>query len=176
MPWHHNPDSKVHGANMGPTWGWQDPGGPHVSPMDLAIWEITHKLTTCIVQANNKNIKALHDWPCVRGIHRWSVDSPHKGPVMQKAFTYHYTMMTTGFPSQMSWNMESVSIIMIDRFPTQRASNLDSIYIFMTSSCSNFSETCLWSCPSHWPTPSPRSPPLPAAPPAPCPSGAPTHR
>ena len=23
------PDSKVHGANMGPTWGRQDPGGPH---------------------------------------------------------------------------------------------------------------------------------------------------
>ena len=32
------PDSKVHGANMGPTWGRQDPGGPHVGPMNLAIW------------------------------------------------------------------------------------------------------------------------------------------
>ena len=35
----HNPDSKVHGANMGPIWGQQDPGGPHVGPMDLAIWK-----------------------------------------------------------------------------------------------------------------------------------------
>ena len=34
-----SPDSKVHGAYMGPTWGWQDPGGPHVGPMNLAIWE-----------------------------------------------------------------------------------------------------------------------------------------
>ena len=25
-----NPDSKVHGTNMGPIWGRQDPGGPHV--------------------------------------------------------------------------------------------------------------------------------------------------
>ena len=25
-----DPDSKVHGANMGPIWGRQDPGGPHV--------------------------------------------------------------------------------------------------------------------------------------------------
>ena len=33
------PDSKVHGANMGPIWGRQDPGGPHVSPMNFAIWE-----------------------------------------------------------------------------------------------------------------------------------------
>ena len=31
------PDSKVHGANMGPTWGRQDPGGPHVGPMNFAI-------------------------------------------------------------------------------------------------------------------------------------------
>ena len=31
------PDSKVHGANMGPLWGWQDPGGPLVGPMNLAI-------------------------------------------------------------------------------------------------------------------------------------------
>ena len=30
------PDSKVHGAYMGPTWGRQDPGGPHVGPMNLA--------------------------------------------------------------------------------------------------------------------------------------------
>ena len=25
-------------ANMGPTWGQQDPGGTHVGPMKLAIW------------------------------------------------------------------------------------------------------------------------------------------
>ena len=35
-----NPDSKVHGANMGPIWGRQDPGGLHVGPMDFPIWEI----------------------------------------------------------------------------------------------------------------------------------------
>ena len=28
------PDSKVHGANMGPNWGRQDPGGPHDGPMN----------------------------------------------------------------------------------------------------------------------------------------------
>ena len=33
------PDSKVHGATMGPIWGQQDPGGPHVGPMNLAIWD-----------------------------------------------------------------------------------------------------------------------------------------
>ena len=32
------PDSKVHGAKMGPRWGRQEPGGPHVGPMNFAIW------------------------------------------------------------------------------------------------------------------------------------------
>ena len=31
-------DSKVYGANMGPIWGRQDPGGPHVGPTNLDIW------------------------------------------------------------------------------------------------------------------------------------------
>ena len=33
------PDSKVHGANMGPTWVLSAPDGPHVGPMKLAIRE-----------------------------------------------------------------------------------------------------------------------------------------
>ena len=33
------------GANMGPIWGRQDPGGPHVGPMNLAIW------VTCVPSA-----------------------------------------------------------------------------------------------------------------------------
>ena len=35
---HDHPDSKIHGANMGPVWGREDPGGPHVGPMNFAIW------------------------------------------------------------------------------------------------------------------------------------------
>ena len=31
------PDSKAHGAKMGPIWGRQDPGGPHVGPMNFAL-------------------------------------------------------------------------------------------------------------------------------------------
>ena len=40
-----SPDSKVDGAKVGPTWGRQDPGGPHVGPMNLAIWDM---ILTCI--------------------------------------------------------------------------------------------------------------------------------
>ena len=34
------PDSKVHGANMGPTWVLSAPDEPHVDPMNLAIWAV----------------------------------------------------------------------------------------------------------------------------------------
>ena len=34
-----NPESKVHEANMGPIWGHMNPGGPHVGPMNFAIWD-----------------------------------------------------------------------------------------------------------------------------------------
>ena len=27
-------------AKMGPTWGRQDPGGPHVGPMNFANWVV----------------------------------------------------------------------------------------------------------------------------------------
>ena len=41
------PDSKVHGANMGPIWGRQDPGGPHVGPMNFAIRDV-HNSWQCL--------------------------------------------------------------------------------------------------------------------------------
>ena len=33
-----SPDSKVHGANVGPIWGRQDPSGPYVGPMHFVVW------------------------------------------------------------------------------------------------------------------------------------------
>ena len=47
----YNPDSKVHGANMGPTWVLSAPDGPHVGPMNRAIRESL----ICITQS----------WACV---------------------------------------------------------------------------------------------------------------
>ena len=38
------PDSKVHGAHMGLTWGRQDPGGPHVGHVNLALWGVINSL------------------------------------------------------------------------------------------------------------------------------------
>ena len=55
-------DSKVHGDNMGPNWGRQDPGGPHVGPWTLLSGAF------CIVALCERN-------PFVIGFSR-------KGPVM----------------------------------------------------------------------------------------------
>ena len=33
-----SPDGKVHGPNMGPIWGRQDPGRPMLAPINFAIW------------------------------------------------------------------------------------------------------------------------------------------
>ena len=47
------PDSKVHVANMGPIWGQQDLGGPHVGPMNLAIW--VYSKSCCVGSHPNGN-------------------------------------------------------------------------------------------------------------------------
>ena len=39
------PDSKIHEANVGPTWGRQDQGGPNVGHMNITIWDVM--TTTC---------------------------------------------------------------------------------------------------------------------------------
>ena len=50
------PDSKIHGANVGPTWGRQDPGGPHVGHMNLAIWvALTETMTGFTSKENHSN-------------------------------------------------------------------------------------------------------------------------
>ena len=61
----HNPDSKVHGANMGPIWGRQDPGGPHVGPMNLAIREwslhlVSNLLWWCNDRLHYRTRQLLH--------------------------------------------------------------------------------------------------------------------
>ena len=41
IPYTDYPDSKVHVAIMGPIWGRQGPGGPHVGPTNFAIRVMT---------------------------------------------------------------------------------------------------------------------------------------
>ena len=65
------------------------------------IWNHLH--LNCLFQQlvqtiNKENIKALHYWAFVRGIHWSPVDSPHKGPVMQKTRPCHDIIMDHRVP------------------------------------------------------------------------------
>ena len=53
-PGHQYPDSKVPGANMGPIWGRQDPGGPHVDHRNVAIW------VAMVSTTRNKRVLVFH--------------------------------------------------------------------------------------------------------------------
>ena len=57
-------DRKVHEANMGHTWGRQDPGGPHVGPMNLAIWD------TLLVRVRWNCLWGVFGikWPCYKWV------------------------------------------------------------------------------------------------------------
>ena len=44
------PDSKIHGANMVPTWVLSAPGGPHVGPMNLAIREELNEIRIHLIR------------------------------------------------------------------------------------------------------------------------------
>ena len=61
------PDSKVHGANMGPIWDRQDPGGPHVGPMNFVIsdvmlfsWQYPSSLSRDPICGSPKGGNTLH--------------------------------------------------------------------------------------------------------------------
>ena len=56
-----NPDSKVHWANMGPIWGRQDPGAPHVGPRNFATWVIfwIDKAKAGCIYSTNKNRRGV---------------------------------------------------------------------------------------------------------------------
>ena len=65
MEWKENPDSKVHGANMGPIWVLSAPEWPHVGPMNLAIREGIYGkygFSACMNSSIMIDISAKIDW------------------------------------------------------------------------------------------------------------------
>ena len=48
----------------------------------------SHCLYNSLCGPASKRQKSPHYWPFVRGIHRWPVNFPHKGPVTQKQLPY----------------------------------------------------------------------------------------
>ena len=72
---HTFPDSKIHGAYMGPTWGQQDPGGPHVGPMNLAIRVILHEFSRRLTMKHRSAIDRRIGQPLIEACD--IIISPH---------------------------------------------------------------------------------------------------
>ena len=56
------PDSKVHESTMGPIWDRQDPGGPHVGPMNFAIWVCSESNSTTMKHINNESENVIESY------------------------------------------------------------------------------------------------------------------
>ena len=56
------PDSNVHEANMGPAWVLSAPGGPHVGPMNLVVWDKTSWFLVLDTQATLTSSVSSADW------------------------------------------------------------------------------------------------------------------
>ena len=98
-----SPDSKVHGANMGPIWGRQDPDGPLFGPMNLAICDIASEgisMPWCDHTLPTATSVFSPQCPFVRRIHRWSVGFALMSTSLNRRMTHTFaTKMNTLKPT-----------------------------------------------------------------------------
>ena len=97
------PDSKVPGATMGPIWGQQDPGGPHVGPMNFAIWALRWRHNGCNSVSNHQP----HDCLLNRLFRRRSKKT---SKLRVTGLCMGNSSGTGEFPARMASNVENVSI------------------------------------------------------------------
>ena len=68
--------------------------------MASQITNLTIIYATVYSRRGSKKTSKLRPLAFVRGIHRWPVNSPHKGPVMRKLFPYDDVIM---YPHHLRW-------------------------------------------------------------------------
>ena len=74
------PDNKVHGVNMGPIWGRQGPGGPHVRVVSFAIWDALHSPMIIVIWKKILIQKSFPTYNCTIniGITTWMVKGTYR--------------------------------------------------------------------------------------------------
>ena len=100
------PDSKVHGANMGPIWGRQGPGGPHVDPMNFTIWDSSHVLGPSAATSSATMVLWWMMRPCLL----W-------GRFKLPAPSHCFEMINIVNVIHVSWNEFSTARINVSRWP-----------------------------------------------------------
>ena len=93
----------------------------------------------CSVTAQRKH-QSYPSLTFVRGIHRWPVDSPHKGSVRREMFPFNYVIMMVSKPRAITWDNSHINGIYpsastrnspgTGEFPAQMASNADNVSIW----------------------------------------------
>ena len=93
----------------GPSWckhgsqqWWPAPPFTHysniiMSAMASQITSFTIVYTTIYSGADQRKYQSSASLAFVRGIHRWPVNSPHKGPIARKMFPFDDVIMSTGW-------------------------------------------------------------------------------
>ena len=88
------PDSKVHGANMGPTWVLSAPDGPHVSPHEPCY-------QGCLVpQLLATDQRTMSRYPMASIT--WSIllDNPYVAMILLRDVSLHLEISTNNLPCQ----------------------------------------------------------------------------
>ena len=99
-----NQESALHYASQQPclhTLQWR-----HNEYNGVSNYRRLDGLLNRLFSADHRKHQSSASLACVRGIHRWQVDSPHKGPVMRKMFLFDDVIMHN-FPAFM-WKMSSL--------------------------------------------------------------------
>ena len=84
--------------------------------MSAMITSLTTVYSTVYSGADQRKYQNSASLGVVRGIHRWPVNSPHKGPVMRKMFPFDDVIMWQNPGSDMVWF--DGSFISVSRIPT----------------------------------------------------------
>ena len=107
-------DNKVHGADMGPTWGQQAPGGPHVGPWILLSGDGWRHTSLCrspwkfipAVWCTIAPISLLHRHSCVKSIISMYFYTDYKIIIKYPYIVY---MIDDDYKFGLHWNMPITS-------------------------------------------------------------------
>ena len=96
-------DNKVHCVPRWSPWYKQGPKTVHYS--DVVMSTMVSQITSALIVCSNvcsgtdqRKHQSSVSLVFVRGIHRWSVNSPHKGPVTRKMFPFDDVIIKKQYP------------------------------------------------------------------------------
>ena len=80
-----------------------------MSPMAFQITGVSIVCSTVCSGADQRKHQSSASLTFVRGIHRWPMDSSHKGPVTRKMFPFDDVIMNIGIPLTWTYSLLSSS-------------------------------------------------------------------